>query len=390
MATLPNQEQAMQWTPEEAKTIVAFAQKIAGLGIKAQFIKLEPGPVINGYYFSLDHSQPIAKIFNKEEDFALAANVEKVTIERIGGQVVIFVPNKERQVIKFQDALYWLAQTDKASKQSLPILLGVDHLGIKVSVDLAEMPHILIAGATGSGKSVLETAILCTLAVLRAPREMHVYLVDTKRVDLTLFENLDHVKRIVRDLSDFHNMMQTIMSETRRRMTILEYHKVRNIREYNASVQNDLQKLPYIVIVVDELADLIEQDRARYRTLEKDEKKDYVTIEKWLQLLIQICRAAGVHIIAATQRPSVKIISGDIKANFPCRISLRLSTDADSRTILGEGGAQNLLGKGDMLVQLPEAESLRRYHGPFVDLNDIKHIIDQHESLRIMFDTLKG
>lgn len=374
---------------EQAEIIASFVQKLDGLGIDAQFSRIEEGPVVTGYYVTLDHSVPISKILRKEEDFALAAGVDKVVIERQGGEVVIFVPNKDRLKISFMDCLHWLCTSPENVSLKLPVMLGVNHLGIKSALDLTEMPHILIAGETGSGKSVLEAAILCGLCVLLTPEELQVYLVDTKQLDLPLFRGMPHVKEVIENLEEFYSIFSDLMLETRRRMLLIKAEQVRNIVEFNDKMEKAQmfrRRLPYIIVMIDELADLIDQDRARRRAADKkDSIHDKPNVEQHIKGLVQICRAAGIHIICCTQRSSVKVVSGDIKANLPCRISLRLPTEADSRTILGTGGAENLLGKGDMLVQKPGADVVYRYHGPLVDMNDIHTILGQHDFIRDSF-----
>jgi S-DNA-T family DNA segregation ATPase FtsK/SpoIIIE len=371
-------------TQEQAQVILAFAQKLTGLKIDAQFTKIEVGPVVTGYYFTLADSARVSSIFNKEEDFALAAKVESVQIIRIEGNIVVFVPNKERNFIDFKSILQWMATDLVIREMAMPICIGVDHLGNKKALDLTDQPHMLIAGQTGSGKSVFESAILCALSITKKPEDLHMYLVDTKGLDLPLFEHLPHVKRVVKNLDSFNNVMEFLMQETRDRMKKLEYAKVRNIREYN-SEHNSYSKLPYILLMIDEMADLIDQDKLR-RKGDKDYAKFTPSVPQWIKTLVQISRAAGVHVIGCTQRSSAKIVDGDIKANLPCRIALTLPTYDDSRTILGTGGAEKLLGRGDMLVQTPDADSPKRYHGPFVKLEDINQILEYREVITQQFD----
>ena len=366
---------------EQLAVSMGFLQKLIGLGIKASLTRVEPGPIVTGYYFKPDHSVPLSKIMNRAEDFALSASVEKVTIQRIGGEVVIFAANQERNIINYKDYLYWFASSVEVAKMRLPIALGVNTLGKKAALDLSTMPHILLAGETGSGKSVFESAILCSLAIVKEPSELQIYLVDTKQVDLPLFSSLPHVKETVTDLKGFHTLMDYTLDTIYRRMETLKGASCRNINEYNVMTGG---ALPHILVMIDEFGDLLEQDKAAKKSKEGDVATK-PKVDVWLQRIVQISRAAGIHVIAGTQRTSVKIISGDIKANFPCRISLRLTTEADSRTILGEGGAENLLGKGDMWVKKPESDSITRYHGPYVDLVDIANILDNQQYLRDQF-----
>lgn len=372
-------------TPEQIDISVAFLQKLQGLRIKATLERVEPGPVVSGFYFKLANSEPISKIINKSEDFALAAGVEKVTITRHSGEIAIFAANKERKLIEFKKYLDWYLRNEEVQKMKIPIPLGVDSHGSEKALDLSEMPHILLAGETGSGKSVFEASIISSLACAKNPRELQIILVDTKQLDLPLFSTLPHVKATVTDLDGFHNMMDGLLFETYRRMGLLKNASVRNISEYHTMTSDNTQ-IPYIMVIIDEFADLLEQDKAWRKTIETDRPP----VDTWLKRLVQISRAAGIHVIAGTQRTSVKVVSGDIKANFPCRISLRLPTEFDSRTILGTDGAETLLGKGDMLVQMPNSEALRRYHGPFVHLGDIGEITVQNEMIREMYANLRS
>lgn len=372
---------------QELATLIV--KKLAGLGIKEVAIKrVIDGPVVTGFPLTLGNSVPMNKILPKAEDLALACGVESVVIERIGKELVVFVPNSDRVIVDFKDALFWYLKDEQVGQMKLPLLLGMNHRGEKCAIDLAEQPHVLIAGSTGSGKSVFETNLIAALSTHKSPDELKLYLVDTKRVDLTLFEKLPHVKETAKDVEDWYLLINGLHHQVQSRNKLFELLSVRNIAEFNKKklgldCQEDV--LPYIVLVIDELADLIEKDkeeRAKYGGKDKDCPEPKVIDA--LKRLIQICRASGVHVIACTQRTSVDIITGTVKANFPTRISLRLPASQDSRTILGESGAENLLGKGDMLLKRNESDSLERYHGPFVDLNDIETILEQQDMIRSM------
>lgn len=362
-------------TPEQINNISQLGQKLFGLGIKASFSRLDEGPIVTAYYFKPDLSQNITKVMKQSENFAVALGVDKVSVQRIKDEIVLFVPNAERKIVDFKDALYWYCNDLKVKNMALPILLGMNFHGQKEAIDLATMPHILVAGETGSGKSVFEAAILGSLAVLKEPTDLSFYLVDTKQLDLPLFSVLPHVKEVIDNLDKFHDTIKYIVKVIRDRMTELKCAQVRNISEYRGMGLH----MGYIVILIDELADLIDQDTLARKA---GQYEDIPSVKQWLKHIVQISRAAGVHIIACTQRTSVKIVDGDTKANFPCRIALRLPTEADSRTILGTGGAQFLLGKGDMLIQRPEIERVERFHGPFVSMNDIAQIVTERERMR--------
>lgn len=357
---------------------INIIRKLRGLGINGITLGDEiPGPVVTGFPLRIPASIPIKSILSKEEDIALACNVESVVIRRIGNEVIVFIPNKNRTDINFLDALFWYLKDEHVREMQLPILLGTNYRGEKAVLELTTCPHILIAGSTGSGKSIFESNIISALSMLKKENEIYFYLVDTKRLDLTLFENLSHVKQIVRSLDEWYETINDILAIVDRRNTQIELAKVRNISEYNKLYPN--AKLPYIILLIDELADLMDRDKER----KKIEGKEYgkTPVDLSLARLIQICRASGVHIIACTQRTSVNVINGTIKANFPTRISLRLPTRIDSQTILGENGAENLLGKGDMLIKKNDSDSLERFHSPFVRLEDIEQILNQRDRI---------
>jgi DNA segregation ATPase FtsK/SpoIIIE, S-DNA-T family len=372
-----------RFTDEQALTIAKFMMKLEGLRIKAKIVDVVEGPVITGYYFKPDYSTNVAKLTKLTEDFASAAEVEKVSIFREKGNIVIYVPNRERKVIDFKDALYWMFSSDTVSQLRLPILLGVDSVGHKKAIDLSEQPHILIAGQTGSGKSVFQSAIIASLCCLKTPDELELILVDTKKLDLPLFEKLPHVLQVCTERKEFVEMVESLLKQTRLRLEMLSQEKCRNIGELNARREPDA-RWPYKILIIDELADLLDQDKM-WRTENPKDAAETPTVPAYLKSLAQIARAAGVHIITGTQRSSVKVVSNDIKANLPCRIALKLPSRDDSKTILGGSGAETLLGRGDMLVQHEGSEVLHRYHGPFVKQEDIVEIVKNSEHIRNMF-----
>ena len=367
-------------TPEQSKNIAALGLKLTGLGINARFTRIETGPVVTGYFFTLAASESIKKVMNKSEDFALALAADKVIVTRVAGEIVIFIPNKERQFIDYKEILHWYLHDENVDKMSIPIPLGVDFHGTKSAFDLTDMPHCLITGSTGSGKSVFEAGIITSLSYKFDPSELHMYLVDTKKVDLPLFKGLPHVKQVADNINDFHNMFTFIMMETRKRLSILQGASCRKAADYH-KLQGTVAAMPWLVVMIDEFGDLMDLDKSLDRN--KDgEYEGTPTVKSWVKQAGQICRAAGVHLICCTQRASVKIVDGDIKANLPCRIALRLPTAIDSRTILGTSGAENLLGKGDMLVQSTDQDVVKRYHGPYVRSEDIAELVFNYDQIR--------
>lgn len=374
--------------PEHLQILAGLAQKMTGLGIRARFNGVEEGPVVTGYYFTPSEGTPLSKLFKHEEDFALSARVESVTIQRIVGDVVIFVPNKERKTIHFYDSA-WFCYS-QSNKFEIPISLGVNYLGEKSIIDLTTQPHILLAGQTGSGKSVFLANIIATLAVCKNLQELVFSFIDTKRLDLPLFSELPQVLNLAKDVKDSYAVFKDILQDCRRRYKQLEMKKVRNLKEWNAKYPEN--KYPYHVVIIDELADLLIQDKD-FRDDPTNESfielENIKSIPSYLQELAQIARAAGIHIIAGTQRPSHKILSGDIKNNLPCKIAMKMGNRFDSETILGESGAETLLGKGDMLVKQEGSDTLKRFHGPFVDIKDIEQVIHNLDDIRRSMEMLK-
>jgi S-DNA-T family DNA segregation ATPase FtsK/SpoIIIE len=361
---------------ENLELVKRLAIKLGALGVGAKYLRSEEGPVVTTYYFSLSLEIPLAKVLNKSEDLALAVGVESLLIFRKGGEIAIEIPNNDRRIVGFDNCLFELFKTQPMPV--LPVMLGVDSHGKSFNLDLVEQPHVLIAGSTGGGKSILLSTIIGALAVTKTPKEVKMMLVDTKKLDLPLFQDLPHVVENVEDAEEFHRVVSRLMTIVRKRTELMK-GVARNITEYNQL--NPDQKLPYYVVIIDELADLIDDDEAR-RKSDEEYKKSCQPVPKRIKSLIQICRAAGIHIIAATQRSSVKVISGDIKANFPTRIALRLPTRTDSTTILSGTGAESLLGKGDMLVESPQFPNFKRAHGAFVSNNDIAKILNDADRIR--------
>lgn len=363
---------------EHLAVVTRLGAKINGLKIRATYLSYFEGPVVSTYYFKLNWDQPISKILKAEEDFAIACGVEAVVITRQSDKIAIEVPNLDRKIIQFQDCLYNMMTSQEARAMALPILLGVDTYGNNKYLDLKEQPHMLIAGSTGGGKSVLLSSIIGGLAIAKSPNEIRISLVDTKRLDLVLFESLPHTFKMVETPKQFQILMKNLMKVVR-----LRSEQMRGIAR-NTTEWNQMGLSPYMtshVIIIDELADLIDQDLGQ-RSIDPEYDESFSKIPVVIKSMVQICRAAGVHIIAATQRASVKVINGDIKTNLPTRICLRVPSRVDSQTILSTTGAENLLGKGDMLVESLETSSPKRFHGAYVSNTDIARILSESQSIR--------
>lgn len=356
-----------------------IALKCQGLGFPVKHSRTEKGPRVVTHYYNAQpgSSSPLSKVINRAEDIAFACNVDTCMITREKNEIAFAIPLQNPQTIKFDAALFWMFQQSRLTDFAIPMLMGQTPTGEWLMIDLVTQPHLLIAGSTGGGKSVFISEMLCAMGVLKSPNDLEMYLVDTKQLDLTLFRGLPHVKEVVTKIQELHKLLDDLIDTVRLRTSQMT-GMARNIREWNAMAPTALMK--YKLLVIDELADVMDLDRSTYGVGKQRDGMD--TIEQKLKTLTQISRAAGVHVIAATQRPSVKVISGDIKANFPMRLSFKLPTATDSRVVLGEGGAENLLGKGDYLYQTFENPDIRRAHGAFVRTEDIARIVIDHKNIR--------
>lgn len=372
----------MQPTPEQLQTISSLILKLGALRITTQFDHFDSGPIVTTYYFSLAADIPVAKILRAEEDLALAVGAPSVLVSRLGAQIAIAIPNKEKAIVDYDKCLHSL-MLDTNCK--LPIILGVDTKGNPVHLDLVESPHILMAGSTGGGKSVLLSAIISGFVSFKSKDELKLLLVDTKQLDLTLFADLPHVVEVADNVEKVHALFTRLMHIVRQRTEKMK-GIARNLDEYNRIAT---PKLPYYVVIIDELADVIGEDAA-IAAAGFEPIASYPRISERLQSLVQISRAAGIHVICATQRPSVKIITGDIKANLTTRIALRLPTGHDSKTILNEYGAEKLLGKGDMLVEGPMFDQITRFHGPFVSMNHIANVLINCDQIRESYRSMQN
>jgi S-DNA-T family DNA segregation ATPase FtsK/SpoIIIE len=368
----------IQSYPKEIQyQVISIATKFTSFGFVASFKRVEEGPVVRTYYFEPTASSSLSKLSNKEEDIALALGVEAIIIGRDLGEITIAVPRKDRELIKFDQSLMKLFQSPVAKDMILPILMGKTPIGEDFYVDLAAQPHLLIAGATGSGKSIFTSQLICSLALLHSPGTLDFILVDTKRLDLVLFEGLPHIKEVIQDIHGLRNTLTVLLDEVRKRTERMS-GIARNVPEWNRMGYGDFFK--YKILIIDEFADVVDSDREYIASLHPKMRPQ--PISALVKRLAQISRAAGVHLIIATQRPSVKILDGDIKTNFPARICFKLPTMMDSRVVLDENGAERLLGKGDYLYKVTNSDVVKRAHSAFVSINDIALIIAQSDELR--------
>src|SRR6202050_1739999 len=324
-----------------------LTEKYAEFDVHGQITQINPGPVVTTFEFKPDAGIKYSRITNLTDDLCLALKAESILIERMAGKstVGIQVPNREREIIWLRENIE--SQEFMGSKSKLTMALGKDINGRIVTADLNGMPHLLIAGSTGSGKSVAINAFIMSILYKATPDQVRLILVDPKRLELGNYEGVPHLHTpIITEPKLAANALRNAVREMERRLKLLAAKGVRNIDQYNRlfdqsetpslfDEENDEKPIPYIVIIIDELADLMMLDSSN--------------VEESLPRLARMARAVGIHLVLATQRPSVDVITGLIKANFPARVSFRVATKVDSRTILDANGAEALLGKGDML-----------------------------------------
>jgi S-DNA-T family DNA segregation ATPase FtsK/SpoIIIE len=358
---------------ERAKVLQARSREFAVEGTVQQ---IHPGPVVTTFEFKPDAGIKYSKITSLADDLCLALQAESVRIDRISGKstVGIEIPNRVRETIGLRELLE--SEEFQGSSSKLTLALGKTIDGAPYMSDLAKMPHLLIAGATGSGKSVLLNSIICSVLYKSSPDEVRLILIDPKRIELGVYQDIPHLLTpVVTDPKKASDVLKWVVWEMECRIKMLAAEGVRNIDQYNNILrgaveagekkENDrgepLSPLPYVMVVIDELADLM--------MVSSSDVEDAIT------RLAQMARAVGIHLVLATQRPSVDVITGIIKANFPARIAFRVASRVDSRTILDGNGAEQLLGRGDMLLLPPGSARLIRLHGPFVSEAEVGRLV---------------
>ena len=349
-----------------------LVEKCAEFDVLGQVVQINPGPVVTTFEFRPEAGIKYSRVTGLAEDLCLATKAESILIERMAGKstVGIQVPNHNRETIWLRDVVE--SENFATSKSKLTLAMGKDINGRIVTADLSTMPHVLIAGSTGSGKSVAINAMIMSVLYKATPEQVRMILVDPKRVELGMYESIPHLfTPIIAEPKLAANALRNAVREMERRLKLLASRSVRNIDQYNRLFEGtpslfeetpEEQPLPYIVIIIDELADLMMLDKAN--------------VEESITRLAQMARAVGIHLVLATQRPSVDVITGLIKANVPTRMSFRLATKVDSRTILDANGAEALLGRGDMLFLPPGTSRLQRVHAPFVTEKEIAAVTD--------------
>jgi S-DNA-T family DNA segregation ATPase FtsK/SpoIIIE len=369
----PDEQQAID--ADELKLLAqVLTGKYAEFDVHGQITQINPGPVVTTFEFKPEAGIKYSRITNLTDDLCLALKAESILIERMAGKstVGIQVPNREREII-------WLRENIEStefigSKSKLTLALGKDINGRIVTADLNGMPHLLIAGSTGAGKSVAINAMIMSILYKATPDQVRLILVDPKRLELGNYEGVPHLYTpIITEPKLAANALRNAVREMERRLKLLAEKGVRNIDQYNKLFDEngtpslfgdnaEERPLPYIVIIIDELADLMMLDSSN--------------VEESITRLAQMARAVGIHLVLATQRPSVDVITGLIKANFPARMSFRVATKVDSRTILDANGAEALLGRGDMLYLPSGSARVHRLHAPFVTEKEIAAVVE--------------
>ncbi|RMH37736.1 MAG: DNA translocase FtsK [Gammaproteobacteria bacterium] len=376
-------------SPESLEAMSRLVEmKLADFGVEAQVVAVHPGPVITRFELDLAPGVKVAKIANLAKDLARSLSTISVRIvEVIPGKSVIGleIPNEDREIVRLSEIL--ASKAFDQAKSPLTMALGKDISGAPVVADLAKMPHLLVAGTTGSGKSVGINAMLLSMLYKSTPDQVRLILIDPKMLELSVYDGIPHLLApVVTDMKDAANALRWCVAEMERRYQLMAKMGVRNLAGFNRKVREAekkgeplrdplwdseqavpgeeaplLEPLPFIVVVIDELADLMMVVGKK--------------VEELIARIAQKARAAGIHLLLATQRPSVDVLTGLIKANIPCRIAFQVSSQTDSRTILDKKGAEQLLGQGDMLFLPPGTSLPVRVHGAFVADDEVHKVV---------------
>ena len=350
-----------------------LTKKLEDFGVNGSVVTVTPGPVITTFEYEPAPGVKINKIVNLSDDLALTLRATSIRIVApIPGKAVIGIeiPNTVRETVRFKEIV--VSNVFENSKSPLTLCLGKDIVGNPVVTHLNKMPHLLIAGATGAGKSVALNTMISGFLYKSTPDDVKMIMVDPKRIELSMYDGIPHlITPVVTDAKKATHALFWAVREMEQRYEMLSEVKARNISQYNQKVEKEhvkhedgdpYEKLPYIVIIIDELADLM-------MVASRD-------VEVALTRLAQMARAAGIHMIIATQRPSVDVLTGIIKANFPTRLTFQVSSKTDSRTIIDMNGAESLLGNGDMLFLPPGASKLQRIHGAYISEAEVARITE--------------
>ncbi|HBR21340.1 MAG TPA: cell division protein FtsK [Nitrospiraceae bacterium] len=338
-----------------------LVQKLSDFDVDGKIIQVQAGPIVTMYEFEPAPGVKINRVVSLSDDLALALKAPGVRVSPISGKsaIGIEVPNRLRDTVSLREII----SSDSFMKNysRLTLALGKDIFGNPVVSDLAKMPHLLVAGATGSGKSVSINSMVMSILYKASPKEVKMLMIDPKLLELSAYEGIPHlISPVITNPKEAAEALRKMVFEMENRYRLLAQKSTKNIENYNKAVSEE-EQLPYIVIFIDELADLMFASANE--------------VEDAIARLAQMARASGIHLVLATQRPSVDVITGVIKANFPARISFQVTTRIDSRTILDAQGAEQLLGKGDMLFMLPGVKIIR-VHGALITEDEIKTVTD--------------
>ena len=364
LAQAPKKRKGVSESEIDSK-IADLLEKLRKFKIDGDVIRTYSGPVVTTFEFKPAPNVPVRKILNLQDDLAMALRAQTIRIQApIPGKDVvgIEIPNSDIETIYLREVLE--SEIFSTAKSELTIALGKDIVGAPFVTDLKKLPHLLIAGTTGSGKSVGINAMLLSLLYRNSPQTLRLIMIDPKMLEFSMYEGIPHLLTpVITEAKKAVNVLENLVSEMERRYKLMAASKTKNIESYNAKMKEQGEaSLPFIVVIIDELADLM-------MTSGKD-------VEFSIARLAQMARASGIHLIVATQRPSVDVVTGLIKANLPSRISYRVGQKIDSKVILDQLGAESLLGRGDMLFTPPSSPGLVRLHAPFASEAEIETIVE--------------
>ncbi|WP_414626848.1 DNA translocase FtsK [Campylobacter sp.] len=364
LAQAPKKRKGVSESEIDSK-IADLLEKLRKFKIDGDVIRTYSGPVVTTFEFKPAPNVPVRKILNLQDDLAMALRAQTIRIQApIPGKDVvgIEIPNSDIETIYLREVLE--SEIFSTAKSELTIALGKDIVGAPFVTDLKKLPHLLIAGTTGSGKSVGINAMLLSLLYRNSPQTLRLIMIDPKMLEFSIYEGIPHLLTpVITEAKKAVNVLENLVCEMERRYKLMAASKTKNIESYNAKMKEQGEaSLPFIVVIIDELADLM-------MTSGKD-------VEFSIARLAQMARASGIHLIVATQRPSVDVVTGLIKANLPSRISYRVGQKIDSKVILDQLGAESLLGRGDMLFTPPGSPGLVRLHAPFASEAEIETIVE--------------
>ena len=364
LAQAPKKRKGVSESEIDSK-IADLLEKLRKFKIDGDVIRTYSGPVVTTFEFKPAPNVAVRKILNLQDDLAMALRAQTIRIQApIPGKDVvgIEIPNSDIETIYLREVLE--SEIFSTAKSELTIALGKDIVGAPFVTDLKKLPHLLIAGTTGSGKSVGINAMLLSLLYRNSPQTLRLIMIDPKMLEFSMYEGIPHLLTpVITEAKKAVNVLENLVSEMERRYKLMAASKTKNIESYNAKMKEQGEaSLPFIVVIIDELADLM-------MTSGKD-------VEFSIGRLAQMARASGIHLIVATQRPSVDVVTGLIKANLPSRISYRVGQKIDSKVILDQMGAESLLGRGDMLFTPPGSPGLVRLHAPFASEAEIETIVE--------------